>query len=970
VTSVSRSGAGLPPLRPVEPGLVEGLSRILSRDRVLSRPLDRLGRSADASIYRLIPEVVVRPRDLAEVRELLAYCRGHGRHVTFRTAGTSLSGQAVGDGILVELGPFWKAWRILDGGRRVSAQPGVVGGTLNKMLAPLGVRIGPDPASIDAAMMGGIVSNNSSGMCCGVVENSYHTLEALAFLLADGTYVDTARPDADRTLRRERPDLHAAVLKLRDDVRADGELSERIRRKFARKNTTGYSLNAFLDFDRPADILAHLMVGAQGTLGFLAEIVLRTVPEPPARATALLYFEDIREAGAAVHPLATAGAAALEIMDSACLRSLAGEQAHPFAITKQSAALLTEFRTGDPASLAAAVADGTRALAPFRLLLPARFTTDPDERAHLWHLRKGLAATTGALRPSGTAFLTEDVAVPVERLAEAIADFQDLFARYDVPDTIQFGHAKDGNLHFVLAEDLRSDRAVERYGRFLQGMVDLVVGKYDGAIKAEHGSGRNMAPFVRTEWGDDAYALMRRIKQLLDPDGILNPGVVLNDDPRVHLKDLKPMPAISLLADRCIECGLCEPRCPSRDLSLSPRQRIVVVREIARLGATAGAEAAALKAALEADYEYEGILTCAGDSMCQTSCPVKIDTGALVKELKASLHPGWSRGLAAAAAESFGATAAVLRLGLAAAAGLRALPFGGRVLDLLTGALHEMMPSLVPRLRPEIALPEPAPALPKDVEPAAAVAGGSARRVVYFPSCLTRILGPLPGEDGPALARSALQVFRWAGYRVSLPEAVDGLCCGMPFASKGFPDAARRAAARTAEALWTAARYGRDPVVTDASPCAGTLLDLACKILGEDGRALRVLDFAAFWAREVLPGRGSLPRRHGTAVLHPTCTLVKTGGLPDLLAVARAHAESVLVPLSAECCGFAGDRGFLVPELTASATAREAAEVRTMAPPAAGYYSTCRTCEIGMSRAVGRSYRSLVHLVHEAVVRA
>jgi D-lactate dehydrogenase len=966
VNRASRIGTG-PQLRPVEPGLIEGLGRILSPERVLARPLDRLGRSADASIYRLIPEAVVRPRDLGEVRELFAYCRRHGRHLTFRAAGTSLSGQAVGDGILVELGPFWKAVRILDGGRRVSAEPGVVGGYLNRVLAPLGVRIGPDPASIDAAMIGGIVSNNSSGMCCGVVQNSYHTLESLAFLLADGTSVDTARADADTVLARERPDLHSAVLKLRDEVRADVALRERITRKFSRKNTTGYSLNAFLDFDRPADILAHLMVGAQGTLGFLSQVVLRTVPEPPARATALVYFADIREAGAAVAPIAEAGAAALEILDSACLRSLSGEQAYPFTLTRRAAALLTEFRTGDEASLADAVEAGRKALSRFGLLAPARFTTDAAEREHLWHLRKGLAATTGALRPSGTAFLTEDVAVPVERLAEAIADFQDLFARYDVPDTIQFGHAKDGNLHFVLAEDLRSDPAVERYGRFLQGMVDLVVGKYDGAIKAEHGSGRNMAPFVRTEWGDDAYGVMRRVKALLDPDGILNPGVVLNDDPRVHLKDLKPMPAISALADRCIECGLCEPRCPSRELSLSPRQRIVVAREVARLEATPGAEAESLKAALLADYAYEGVETCAGDSMCQTSCPVKIDTGALMKELKAAGRPGWAHGLAALAADHFEATAALARLGLAAASGLRAVPLGAPILDVMTGALHEVAPGLVPRIRPEIPLPKPAPPLPANG--ALAAASGS-RHLVYFPSCLTRILGPLPGEDGPLLAPSALAVFRWAGYTVSLPEGVERLCCGMPFASKGFPEAARRAAARAGESLWRAAGRGRHVVVTDASPCAGTLNDLALRSLGDRGRSLRVLDFAAFWARDVLLGRPSPPRRLGTAVLHPTCTLVKTGGLPDLLAVARAHAESVVVPTSAECCGFAGDRGFLVPELTASATLSEAAEVRSLAAAASGFYSTCRTCEIGMTRAVGRPYRSLVHLVREAVVRA
>ena len=520
------------------------------------------------------------------------------------------------DDILVELAPFWNAARVEGRGQRIWSQPGVVGGYLNRMLAPFATRIGPDPASIDAAMIGGIVNNNSSGMCCGVVQNSYHTLHAIELLLADGTYLDTGQPGADARLRQERPDLHAGLLALRDEVRANPRLAARIRHKFQTKNTSGYGLHALLDFDRPADILAHLVVGSEGTLAFMSSVTLRTVPEPPARATALVYFGDLTEAGAAVTPLAEAGAAALEILDSSCLRSLAGGLRYPFSVERRAAALLTEFRGRDADELASMVNAGQRALAPFGLLAPARFTEDAAERAHFWHLRKGLAASAGALRPSGTAFLTEDVAVPVQRLAEAIDDFKLLFAEYDVPETILLGHAKDGNLHFVLAEDLRSRPAIDRYDRFMRALVDIVVGKFDGAIKAEHGSGRNMAPFVRTEWGDEAYRVMQRVKGLLDPDGILNPGVMLNDDPEAHIKDLKTMPSISPLADRCIECGFCEPRCPSRGLTLTPRQRIVLVRELRRLEEDGGPEAREVRESLWADFQYEGIDTCAGRLHC------------------------------------------------------------------------------------------------------------------------------------------------------------------------------------------------------------------------------------------------------------------------------------------------------------------------------------------------------------------
>jgi len=943
--------------------LVRDLGHVLAPERVLSRPIDLLGRSVDASIYRLVPRAIVRPRDLAEVRRLLAYARRRARHLTFRTAGTSLSGQAVTDDILVELAPFWKGVRVLDGGARVWCQPGVVGGYVNRLLAPLGRRLGPDPASIDACMMGGIVANNSSGMCCGVAQNSYHTLRSMVVVLADGTVVDTSQPDADAELRRERPRLHAELARLRDEVRADPALSEKIRRKFARKNTTGYSLNALLDHDAPAQILARLMIGSQGTLGFLAEMTLETVPEPPARATGLLFFGDLAEAGAAVAPLVAAGAAALEIMDSGSLRSQAEDREYPFAIGDRTAALLVEFREESAAALQAAVARGHAALQAFRLLAAADFTTDAAERDRHWQLRKGLFPSVGGMRPSGTAVVIEDVVVPVERLAEAITDLRALFERHAFPEAIVFGHARDGNLHFVFAQDFQDRAAVARYGAFMRDLVDLVVGKYDGAIKAEHGSGRNMAPFVRDEWGDAAYAVMRRVKSLLDPDGILNPGVLLNDDPEVHLKDLKPLPPISPLADRCIECGFCEPRCPSRDLTLTPRQRIVVTREMARLSRLATAEARSWRESLAADFAYEGDETCARDSMCQTSCPVKIDTGALVKEMRAASQSDASRGVAAFLAGHYGLTAAAARAGLRAAAMLRAVPGGAGLLAGISSVLHDAAPSIIPRVPPEMDVPRPARALPP-LRP-----GRGGRRVVYFPSCLTRIMGPLPGDGAAPLAEAMLDVLEAAGFDVTYPEGVARLCCGMPFASKAFTHAARRAASRTAHALWAASAGGRDTVVTDASPCAGTLQDLAVGPLVQEGRPMRVLDFPAFWAAEVLPALPDPPKRPGTAVLHPTCTLVRMRGLPDLLRVARAHSADVVVPAAAECCGFAGDRGFLVPELTRSATAPEAAEARALAGrPGSGFYSTCRTCEIGMSRGVGREYRSLVHLVREAML--
>jgi D-lactate dehydrogenase len=938
-------------VHPPDPALIRDLQGLLAPDRVLSRPLDLLARSVDASMYRLIPRVVVRPRDLDEVRALFAYCKARGRHLTLRTAGTSLSGQAITDDILVELAPHWRAFRVLDGGLRIWTQPGVVGGYLNRVLAPTGRRLGPDPASIDAAMMGGIVANNSSGMCCGVAQNSYRTLDALSVLLEDGTLVDTSRPDADDALRRARPGLHAALGSLRDEVRADAGLCERIRRRFSRKQTTGYSLNAFLDHETPVEILAHLMVGSEGTLGFVADVTLRTVPDPPARATALLFFGELQEAGAAVAPLAEAGAAALEIMDALSLRSQAGDRAFPFPLGERTAALLVEFREADDAALQAAVARGLRAVEKAPLLLPAAFSSEPREREEHWRLRKGLFTLVGGQRPSGTSVVMEDVAVPVDRLADAITDLQVLYVRHGFPEAVTFGHAKDGNLHFVFAGDFSDPPTVARYSAFMRELVDVVVGKYDGSLKAEHGSGRNMAPFVRDEWGDQAYALMHRVKALLDPAGILNPGVLLSDDPDAHVRHLKPLPTITPLADRCIECGFCEPRCPSRYLTVSPRQRIVIARELTRLSASADPGDRAWRDALAEDSVYESLETCARDGMCQTSCPVKIDTGAMVKEIMTAVQRPRDRRVARWAASRFGTAARLARWGLSAAHLADRIPGGRSLVRRLAG------------LAPAVELPGAAAPMPAVRE-----SGGPA--VVYFPSCLNRILGALPGEDGVSTPQAVVDACEAAGLRVVYPAGLDGLCCGMPFSSKSYTDAAKDVGRRTADALWEASAEGRDPVVTDASPCAGTLEDVTRILYEEKGRRLRTYDFPAFWAAEVLERLPAPPRRVGRAVLHPTCTLVKGGGLLALVQVARAHAEEVLLPPGAECCGFAGDRGFFYPELTASATARESAEVREWISTApAGLYSTCRTCEIGMGRAVGRPYQSIAHLVRESMRR-
>ena len=931
------------------------LARVVGDANVLTRPIDLAVYACDASVYRIVPRAVVRPSTIEHVAALFDVARRYSVPLAFRAAGTSLSGQAVTPGILVDLSRNWRLLEVLDGGRRVRVEPGVVGAAVNARLLPWGAKLGPDPASLQACMMGGILANNSSGMCCGVAQNAYHTLDSLVFALPSGTVIDTADPDADDRLRALEPDLHAGLLALRAEVLANEALLGRIRRKYRMKNTTGYSLNAVVDFARPVEILRHLLVGSEGTLGFIAGAVLRTVPDLPERYTGLLLFEDIRAACAAIVPLKDQGAAALEVMDRAAIRSVESQPGTAVALRslpEGAAGLLVEFQGRGEAERSALERAARSGVERLRLLSAPIFTHDASERAALWKVRQGMFPSVGAARRRGTAVLIEDVAFPVERLADAVVDLQTLFAGHGYPDAIIFGHAREGNLHFVLSQSFNTSEAISRYAAFMEDVVTLVTAKYDGALKAEHGTGRNMAPFVEAEWGREAYALMRRVKALADPGGLLNPGVLISEDPAEHLHHLKALPEVETEVDACMECGYCEPRCPSRDLTLTPRQRIVARREIARLADEGHAHAGR---AIEVDFPYAALDTCAVDGLCGTACPVAIDTGQLTKKLRASRHGSLTRLIAGWTAGNMRAVEATLRGALRLA----------HVADKLgLGSLMTFV-SRVPRAAgfntPLWLQPMPRAAGPKAFsEPAGATA-------VYFPSCLSRTLGSLPGEpERPNLVEAMTRLAERAGERLLVPRDAAGHCCGVPFSSKGYGDAHRAAVNSTVEAMWRWSRQGEIPVVVDTSPCTYGLRASRPVLAAENQQRfdrLAILDAVEFAADRLLP-RLEIRRKEPRVVLHPVCSLVKMNLVPVLERLAAACAEDVVIPLDAGCCGFAGDRGWLVPELTASATGPEAAEARRAG--AAGHYSSSRTCEIGMTRATGRVYRSHLFLLEWA----
>ena len=945
---------------------IEAIKAFIPETRMATDPLRTLAYGTDASFYRLIPKVVVRADNESEVSRVLTLARQNGLPVTFRAAGTSLSGQAISDSVLLVAGASWQRSKVLASGEKIRLEPGVIGARANQLLAPFGRKIGPDPASINAAMIGGIAANNASGMCCGTAQNSYQTVDSIRMVLADGTVLDTG-DDRSRSAFRA---SHASMLQDLDDlakrVRSDAGLSERIRRKFKIKNTTGYSLNALVDFADPFDIIAHLMIGSEGTLGFISRIVFRTVPSPAFKATALMMFAHIDGACQTARRMQTLPVAAAEVMDRAALASVenkAGMPAMIRGVPPATTALLVETQAVDFATLAvnvAAIADGLKTrikehapdggrthawhLEGADFSHPAIFTDDAERGDSLWKVRKGLLPSAGAVRRVGTTVLIEDVAFPIHSLAPATLDLQHLFDKHGYRDAIIFGHALAGNLHFVFSPDLGDSAEVDRYARFMDDMTHMVVDTYDGSLKAEHGTGRNMAPFVEKEWGRDAYQIMHEIKRIFDPDGILNPGVILNPDPTVHLQHLKPLPPADPLIDACMECGFCECHCPSRNLSLTPRQRIVIQREIARLQAF-GDNSDRL-GELEDGYVWQGDATCAADGLCGTACPVEVDTGKFTKALR-SRHvngrlPQW---VADQAALHFGPLTSGVRMGLAGAQMAQRL-IGTAAMNRLTSSLRRWSGNRLPAWTP--ALPtDAAPLRPRNTSKDEA-------SLVYFPACVSRTMGPAandPLTDSlPALTE---RVLRRAGYQVIYPDKMAGLCCGLPFESKGFFDQADRKSAALESALLAASENGRLPVLCDTSPC----LERMRRVFSS---ALTLYEPVGFVAEHLLD-RLTFTKMRDPVALHVTCSARKMGLEKAFVTVAQACAETVVVPYGIECCGFAGDRGFTAPELNAAALSglKEAVGGCT-----AGYANS-RSCEIGLSHHSGIVYRSIMALVDQ-----
>lgn len=974
--------------------------------------LRRFAWGTDAGFYRLVPKIVIRSSNEKEVSRILRAASKYDVPVTFRAAGTSLSGQSISDSVLVVAGKNWERYKFSEDGERITLEPGIIGSRVNAILKPYGRKFGPDPASIGSCMVGGIVMNNASGMSCGTHANSDRELESVRMVFADGSVLDTGDEASREAFRAGHPDFIKGIEELRDEILADKELSDRIRYKYSIKNVTGLNIFPFVRFQDPFDIMAHLLVGSEGTLAFMSQVTMKTLPLPAKEASAMVYFGTIREAAEAVVALRKdidpAVLDAAELLDKRSLASVDDPMLKDYP-DKDLTALLLRVTGAGQEDLEANVNRLTDVLRGFSTLKGADgdafiFSSDPAVAGKYWAIRSGIFPSVGGMRREGTTCLIEDIAFHIEDLPDATEDLSALLDRHGYDDSCIYGHALEGNFHFIINQSFDSEAEVRRYEAMIRDVAEMVVGKYDGSLKAEHGTGRNMAPFVKYEWGEKAFGVMRRVKELFDPHGLLNPGVIFNDDPECFLKNFKALPVLKPWADdskavepelaeiykklnKCIECGFCEVNCLSCGFTLSSRTRIATQREITSLRELpdpTASEQTRLRT-LEKEYSYTGEQTCAGDGLCSTSCPMGINVADLTHQLRRVNMPEGSFGhgfwnfVAGHYAGVKSGLRGALRMATAGETVLGDLAMSG-----LCRWLHNAIriPLWTPATPKAYNIPKSLRALVSSAavghdgastvyaatEPArlgslskrpdsqtseAATGMPTVCKVVYFPSCINQMMG-LPKHhhavDKP-LVEEMVSLLGKAGYEVIFPENMSSLCCGTIWESKGMPEIADRKTAELEEALWQASEQGRYPVLCDQSPC---LHRMKHKI-----KKMRLYEPAEF-ILGFLADRLDFHQTDTPVAIHLTCSMRLMDKTGKMLELARMCSTNVLVPEGVGCCGFAGDKGMTHPELNKYALRKLKDQVKGI--PFG--YSNSRTCEIGLATNSGIPYVSIAYLVN------
>ena len=915
----------------------------ICKDRVYTDHLRRYAYGVDASCYSYLPKVVVKAEDEREVRRLIRLCQQCGTPFTFRAAGSSLSGQCSSEDVLIVCNDGFKKMEVIDDGKALKCECGVIGSDANDLLKPYNRKIGPDPATLATALVGGILNNNSSGMCCGTAQNSYKTIRSIRVVLLDGTVLDTSDKKSIEQFLREKPQMVEEILQLRKEILADEELTHLIHHKYKIKNTTGYGLNSLVDFEDIIDIINHLFIGSEGTLGFVSEIVYNTVEDVPYKGCGLMFFSTLNDASLAVVALANMGrekVIAAEMMDYQSLKAVQSlENVPEFVreVPEGTSAILFQTESYSKETVDENLAFIKEQLKDIPTAIPSLYSQDPKEYDSWWAIRKGILPIVGGQRRKGTTVITEDVCFQIEDFTKGIEMLTELFHKYDFVDGgVIFGHALSGNVHFNITPDFNDPKDTKNFGDLVKEMSERVSG-FGGSLKAEHGTGRMVAPFVEMEWGKKAYELNRRIKAIFDPERILNPDVIITDDPDVYKKNLKAQCVIDDAFTICMECGFCEKHCPSRNLTLTPRQRIALLRETKRLENEGNFT---LASELRKGYEYFGVDTCAACSMCKGLCPLSIDTAQIALSMRRIDPPAPE--LAKKIYDNFSTTLQMCRAGVSLE-GIAGSIITQKAISKITEGLHGVtgVTPYVPKTTPKANRYK----LKNRIKPT------NFEKVVYFSTCANRAFKPNQGyDDDRSLQQVVESLCNKAHIDIIYPKHIENLCCGLSF--ENYDDVHERAVKDLHDALMKASQNGKYPIVIDHSAC----FNHAFKHMPD----LEINDISEFLCKYVVPHL-DIEKCDERVIVHKQCKIKSLNKSQYIEDLARLCTDHVFNIKSFACDGFAGQKGFFTPELNKSATKDLAGEIAEYGATLG--VSSSSTCEIGLGESGGIPFVGVAFLL-------
>ena len=915
----------------------------ICKDRVYTDHLRRYAYGVDASCYSYLPKVVVKAEDEREVRRLIRLCQQCGTPFTFRAAGSSLSGQCSSEDVLIVCNDGFKKMEVIDDGKALKCECGVIGSDANDLLKPYNRKIGPDPATLATALVGGILNNNSSGMCCGTAQNSYKTIRSIRVVLLDGTVLDTSDKKSIEQFLREKPQMVEDILQLRKEILADEELTHLIHHKYKIKNTTGYGLNSLVDFEDIIDIINHLFIGSEGTLGFVSEIVYNTVEDVPHKGCGLMFFSTLNDASLAVVALANMGrekVVAAEMMDYQSLKAVQTlENVPDFVreVPEGTSAILFQTESYSKETVDENLAFIKEQLKDIPTAIPSLYSQDPKEYDSWWAIRKGILPIVGGQRRKGTTVITEDVCFQIEDFTKGIEMLTELFHKYDFVDGgVIFGHALSGNVHFNITPDFSDPKDTKNFGDLVKEMSERVSG-FGGSLKAEHGTGRMVAPFVEMEWGKKAYEINRRIKAIFDPERILNPDVMITDDPDVYKKNLKAQCVIDDAFTICMECGFCEKHCPSRNLTLTPRQRIALLRETKRLENEGNFT---LASELRKGYEYFGVDTCAACSMCKGLCPLSIDTAQIALSMRRIDPPAPE--LAKKIYDNFSTTLQMCRAGVSLE-GIAGSIITQKAISKITEGLHGVtgVTPYVPKTTPKANRYK----LKNRIKPT------NFEKVVYFSTCANRAFKPNQGyDDDRSLQQVVESLCNKAHIDIIYPKHIENLCCGLSF--ENYDDVHERAVKDLHDALMKASQNGKYPIVIDHSAC----FNHAFKHMPD----LEINDISEFLCKYVVPHL-NIEKCDERVIVHKQCKIKSLNKSQYIEDLARLCTDHVFNIKSFACDGFAGQKGFFTPELNKSATKDLAGEIAEYGATLG--VSSSSTCEIGLGENGGIPFVGVAFLL-------